>query len=243
MRSRTASPVASVLVLGSVVCFTLACASRITVPSLAPEEVASVRAAGNYPDENYRVEPGDTLNIRFPYHQEMDLPAVLVSPNGRATVGEFGEMSIAGLTIQQLTGLLVKRSSERLRDPEVVVTVSRFADKPIYVTGEVGKPGAIPYRSGLTPLQAVVASGGFLETARVDSVILVRNGPGGSYVARKLDLDEVVRAGIEEPVALAPHDIIFVPRTPIAEANLWVKQHVTDLIPFVRGFGAAASVP
>ncbi len=240
MRARTASPV---LVLVSLVCFTWACASPINVPALAPEEVASVRAAGNYPDDSYRVEPGDTLSIRFPYHPEMDLPAVQVSPNGRAMVGEFGEMSITGLTTQQLGGLLAKRSSERLRDPEVVVTVSRFADKPIYVAGEVGKPGAIPYRSGLTPLQAVVASGGFLETARVDSVILVRNGPGGTYVARKLDLDEVVRAGVEEPIALAPHDIIFVPRTPIAEANLWVKQHVTDLIPFVRGFGAAAAIP
>jgi hypothetical protein len=34
---------------------------------------------------------------------------------------------------------------------------------------------------------------------------------------------------------LAPHDVVYVPRTSISEANLWVKQHILDLFPFLKG--------
>jgi hypothetical protein len=33
---------------------------------------------------------------------------------------------------------------------------------------------------------------------------------------------------------LLPQDVVFVPRTGIANANVWVRQHITDLLPFLR---------
>ena len=47
-----------------------------------------------------------------------------------------------------------------------------------------------------------------------------------------MDLEQTIADGTREPLFLAPHDIIFVPRTRIANANLWVKQHIVDLLPF-----------
>jgi len=80
-----------------------------------------------------------------------------------------------------------------------------------------------------------MAAGGFLPTARLDSVILVRqNGGTEPLVTRKLDLGRVLHEGDPEQVALAPQDVIYVPRTGIANANVWVRQHVTDLFPFLR---------
>jgi protein involved in polysaccharide export with SLBB domain len=91
------------------------------------------------------------------------------------------------------------------------------------------------YRKGLTPLQAVMAAGGFLPTARLDSVVLVRqNGGPESLLARKVDLGRVVHKGEPEQVMLLPQDVVFVPRTGIANANVWVRQHITDLLPFLR---------
>jgi protein involved in polysaccharide export with SLBB domain len=84
-----------------------------------------------------------------------------------------------------------------------------------------------------------MAVGGFRDTARTDSVILIRTGSGdGEPMARTMNLGEVLAAGTREPLALAPHDVVFVPRTAIADANIWVRQHITDLIPFIRGLGA-----
>jgi hypothetical protein len=63
----------------------------------------------------------------------------------------------------------------------------------------------------------------------------------GEVITRKVNLEEVVKDGAKEQLYLAPNDIVFVPRSSIADANLWVRQHIVDLIPIFRGIGA--SVP
>jgi protein involved in polysaccharide export with SLBB domain len=157
---------------------------------------------------------------------------VNVEPDGKILATRVGSVPVIGLTTTELEQRLKTLTSDRLRDPEIVVTIRKFNEKTVFVGGEVGKPGAVAYRKGLTPLQAVIAAGGFLNTARVDSVILVRGADSDArYIARKLDLEQAIADGTREPLYLAPSDIVFVPRTPIANANLWVKQHLVDLLP------------
>jgi protein involved in polysaccharide export with SLBB domain len=218
------------------------CAVPINVPPLASEEIPQFAKAGNYPDKEYRIEPGDAIQIRYTYHPDMNLAdaaekgrGTVVRPDGKITAVMVGEIAVAGLTIAELEKLLVERTSDRLRNPEVVVTIASFAERNIYVAGEVGRPGTVPYRKGLSPLQAIVAAGGFLDTAQKDSVILVRTGGSeNNLISRKLNLAEAITDGVKEPVFLAPHDVVYVPKTSIAEADLWVKQHVTELFGFLR---------
>ena len=54
--------------------------------------------------------------------------------------------------------------------------LTKFAETNVYIGGEVGKPGMVHYRQGLTPIQAVSAAGGFLESASTDNVVLTRTG-------------------------------------------------------------------
>lgn len=212
-----------------------ACGGRIDVPQLTAQDRARLQAGTSEFHAVYRIAPGDTLQIRYPFHQELDQEA-LVQPDGRITATGIGPITVTGLTTVELEALLKERSSNRLRDPEVLVTIRTFADNPIFVGGEVGRPGMLTYRKGITALQAIIAAGGFRDTARIDSIILVRNGPtNGQFVARKLDLLRTISDGEEEPIQLAPNDVVFVPRTAIANANLWVRQHVTELFPFIRG--------
>jgi hypothetical protein len=73
-------------------------------------------------------------------------------------------------------------------------------------------------------------------------VILVRTGGSEKkFIARKLNLAQTTNDGVKEPVALAPHDVIFVPRTEVADANIWVRQHISDMIPLFRGVGVGAT--
>lgn len=212
--------------------FLWGCGAPINVPPIAPEEIALIEEAGNYPHTNYHIEPGDSVRIQYTFHPEMAQEDI-VRPDGKITALLAGELTVAGLTAPELEQLLVEGTSHRLRDPEVKVSISKFAERAVYVTGEVGKPGKIIYRKGLTPLQAVAEAGGFLESARADSVILVRPGQSEeNFISRKINLEEVVTDGTREPIHLAPHDVLVVPRTPIANANLWVRQHLTDMVPF-----------
>jgi protein involved in polysaccharide export with SLBB domain len=210
------------------------CSSNVAAPELAAEDIPRFVMAGNFPDHIYRMEPGDTLQIRYTYHPDMN-QEIVVLPDGKISAQLVGEIPVSGMTTRELEQLLVQKTSENLRDPEVVVSVSKFAERTVYIGGEVEKPGTIPYRKGLRPLQAIISAGGFRETARPDSVILVRTGGSETqFISRKLNLTDST-GGLEEPLVLAPHDVIFVPRSSIAEANLWVKQHITELIPFFKG--------
>jgi protein involved in polysaccharide export with SLBB domain len=211
-----------------------ACGSAISVKPVTTEDIPVLHNAGNFPDQGYRLEPGDTLFIRYPYHPEME-QEVTVEPDGTIMATRVGSVKVAGLRTSELEQLLKERTSDRLRNPEVVVSIRRYGEKQVYVGGEVGKPGPVIYRKGLTALQAVIGAGGFKDTARVDSVILVRAaGPDASYIARKLNLQRPLTKGDNELLFVAPHDIIFVPKTPIANADLWVSQHITQLFPFLR---------
>lgn len=241
----TTKPAKPVFWLSTVItCLSLiGCGRPITVPALTPDEAPRVEAAGNYPDRIYRIEPGDTLKIAYPFHEDMDQNEILVKPDGKINANQVGEIKASGLTTDEVSQLLVERTSDRLRNPEVVVSVFKFADKKIYIAGEVGKPGAVDYQKDLTPLQAIVAAGGFRETARVDSVILIRPVIDSEPMARKIDLASVLTDGSREWVRLAPHDVIFVPRTPIAEAGLWVKQNIIEVVPFFRGTGLSYGIP
>lgn len=218
------------------------CSSKpITVAPLAEVDMAEMNATANFPHEVYRLEPGDAIQIRYTHHPEMTQDDT-IRPDGKITAKLVGPIAVAGLTKDQLGKLLAKRTADHLKDPEVVVSVTRFSEKMIYVAGEVVRPGTILYRRGLTPLQAITASGGFRDTARYDSVILVRTGGSDKFIARKLNLEQTTNDGVKEPVALAPHDVIFVPRTQVADANIWVRQHITDMVPLFRGLGISIPV-
>jgi protein involved in polysaccharide export with SLBB domain len=142
---------------------------------------------------------------------------------------------VAGLTTEELRRRLVEATSAQLREPEVVVRIAKFGEKTVYVGGEVNKPGLVAYARGLTPLQAVIAAGGFRDTARLDSVVLVRaDRTRQDVMTRRLDMNAVLNSGAQEPLELAPSDLVYVPATGVAQANVWVRQHITDMLPFLR---------
>jgi protein involved in polysaccharide export with SLBB domain len=224
-----------VAVAGALMLGAAACGAPINVPLVTERDLPRLHEMANFPHRIYRVEGGDTLQIRYPFHAEMNQDAV-VQPDGRITVPEVGDVTVSGLTTREIEVRLVDKTSARLRRPEVSVSVIKFSEKTVYVGGEVGRPGVVSYRRGLTPLQAIMAVGGFRDTARLDSVILVRTGgEEEQFISRRLNLGETVTDGVKEPLYLAPHDVVYVPRTPIADANVWVRQHITELFPFFKG--------
>ena len=148
-----------ILLAGTMVAGATGCASTpITVPELKAEDVPAMTALGNYPDQIYKIEPGDTVLIRYVYHPEMKQEDV-VRPDGKITANLIGELIVSGMTVRELERTLAERTAEQLRNPEVVVSISKFAEKTVFVGGEVIRPGTMPYKKGLTPMQAVMASG------------------------------------------------------------------------------------
>jgi protein involved in polysaccharide export with SLBB domain len=100
----------------------------------------------------------------------------------------------------------------------------------VYVGGEVRQPRFVALSGSLTILQAVLEAGGFTDTAEPSSAILLRRLNHDKGIAAKIDLKKVISAEAED-LALTPSDIIFIPKSTIAEVNLFVEQYITKLIP------------
>jgi protein involved in polysaccharide export with SLBB domain len=213
----------------------VSCGAPINVQPLTSQDISSLQSAGKDADEKYIILPGDTLQIRYTFHPEMNQEAA-VQPDGKITVSMLGPIAVGGITTTRVGQLLAEKTSDQLRNPEVLVNITRFAERNVYVGGEVKKEGMVRYRKGLTPLQAIISAGGLTDAARADSVILVRRTGNSEEetISRKLNVVESVAEG-KEMIFLAPEDIVYVPKTSIAEANVWVRQHITDLLPFLKG--------
>jgi len=180
----------------------------------------------------YLIQPGDQLNIKFFYNPELN-EAVTVRPDGKISLQLIDEVQAAGLTPAQLDDLLTDRYSKELRKPTITVIVGSFSSQRVYVGGEVGRPGLIELTGGMTALQAVISAGGFKETADPEAAIIIRKGPDNQPVPVRVNLKSALGGGgPDAAVHLSPYDVVYVPKTWIAEANKFVKQYVEDLLLF-----------
>jgi protein involved in polysaccharide export with SLBB domain len=208
--------------------------STVMVAALAP-------APPPEPTSEYRIQSGDELHVRFTYQPELN-DQIPVRPDGRISLATTGQIIAVGLTPAELEKLVETKSSGRLRNPEVVVVVTKIAEQRVYVGGEVRKPGYVTLLPGMTPLQAVVQTGGFRETAKLDSVLLLTPGAGNKFTAARMDMEQVVEDGIPERVRLHPGDVVYVPPTWIADMDIVVDQYVRGLIPALPRVGVGYSL-
>jgi protein involved in polysaccharide export with SLBB domain len=218
------------------------CARRAPVAPLTTGDIAALQpASAPEPGPEYRIGQGDELHVRFLYQPDMN-EQIPVRPDGRISLASTGEITAVGMTPRELEALIVERSSTRLRNPEVTVVVTKLGEQRVYVGGEVARPGFVPLRPDMTPLQAVLQSGGFTRRAKLDSVLLMTPGGDGKFSAARVDMQQVVNAGIPERVRLHPNDVLFVPQTWVADMNDVVDMYVRGLIPTLPRVGVGASL-
>jgi protein involved in polysaccharide export with SLBB domain len=80
-------------------------------------------------------------------------------------------------------------------------------------------------------------SGGFQNTARVRKVVLLRRRPtDGKVLMRTIDVDGALNGAAGMDMRVLPGDVVFVPRSTIAEVDRIVQQYVTNALPFTMNY-------
>lgn len=180
----------------------------------------------------YRIVPYDQINVRFPYHPEQDPKTmILVQPDGNINLDAVGTIKAAGLTPDELGSVIVEKVANRLRDPQVAVTVAQYAPRKVFVGGEVNQPGPVLIQEGMTPLQAIFDRGGFKDTAQRDGVVLIRDAGSESPQIGRIDLFTSLENGKPEVITLLTNDMIYVPMSGIGRVNTWIRQHLREILP------------
>jgi len=211
------------------------CAPVVKNPT--PITNAGIQKTYSYTEQEYRIQVGDQLDVKFFYNSELN-EQVTVRPDGRISLQLVHEIMVAGLTPSELTDLLTKKYAPELKKPEIAVIVRSFGAQKIYVDGEVTKPGMVPLMGFMTVLQAISQAGGMKDSARTSEVVIIRQGEDHNPIVARVNLDKAIDGtDMSQDITLSPFDIVFVPKTTIANVDVWVDQYVRKNLPIYLSFG------
>ncbi len=182
-------------------------------------------------DSSYRIQPGDQLAIDFYLNSEFN-DNVSVQPDGRIVLRLVGPVQAAGLSSSQLSAEINQAYSKELKNPSATVHVQNMPSRQVFVEGQVNHPGAFALQPGMTASQAIASAGGQTDEAQLANVVLIRRDACGRADGSKIDLASATNTPDKgDDVMLMPHDTIVVPRSRIANMDLWVKQYIRDMLP------------
>ncbi len=201
---------------------------------------------------DYVVEPPDLITVEVleanpgrPIQGER-----LVRPDGKITLGWYGEVYVAGLTTNEIKEKIILHLRKYIRDevlglieqdPEtgqeikipprdsnrVFVDVTSYNSKVYYVQGDVAAPGKLPITGNETVLDAINYAGGLIPTAAPQNIRLVRPAPPGACCQQVLpvNLAAIISAG--DPTTnyqIMPGDRLVVYRDPIVRTTIFIDR-------------------
>jgi polysaccharide biosynthesis/export protein len=131
----------------------------------------------------YSLGAGDQVRI-ITFGEETLTGEFRVNDSGNVALPLAGAVRAAGLTSGQLEAAVASalRGANLVRNPSVAVEV--IAYRPIYVLGEVNKPGQYPYQPGMTVVTAAAVAGGFTYRAVEGYAAIVRTIEGKAVEGR-----------------------------------------------------------
>ncbi len=177
----------------------------------------------------------------------------LVRPDGKVSLGFYGDVYLAGLTIPEakekvilhlrkyinddILGLYVEDENDpdskgpKEIDPRdsdrVFVDVAAYNSKYYYIQGDVAVPGRLPITGNETVLDAINFAGGLIPTAAPQNIRLVRPAPPGACCEQALPVNLAAIISGGDPTTnyqLFPGDRIVVYRDPIVRTTIFIDR-------------------
>ncbi|MEO1681223.1 MAG: polysaccharide biosynthesis/export family protein [Pseudomonadota bacterium] len=204
----------------------LAAVLAVTLAGLAPaaaQETALAARADAAPAQtsdagsgsaaaSYRLGPGELISLRVVVWDSVELSFVdleaisgtyTIGPDGAVMLPILGTVSAAGTTTSVLAETVagsLKALTGLSEAPSVAIGIERY--RPVFVLGDVARPGEYPYRPGMRAVQLLALSGGFFRLTDEIGSGLLREGIRVSGTLRELRVD-MVTARIREARLLA----------------------------------------
>jgi len=170
-----------------------------------PSTFAPVDSIPVTPD--YVVGPGDEILIRAWGQVDIDYRAV-VDRNGLINIPRVGNVNVAGIRYQELSGYLRTAIGRIFRNFQLNVTLGQLRSIQIFVVGHARRPGSYTVSSLSTLVNAVFASGGPSPKGSMRRIQLKR----ADRTVTEFDLYDLLLKGDKSKDAqLLPGDVIYIP--------------------------------
>ncbi|MBI3777592.1 MAG: polysaccharide biosynthesis/export family protein [Gammaproteobacteria bacterium] len=168
----------------------------------------------SYVEGDYRIGVDDRLQITVWHNPELSV-VVPVRPDGKISVPLIGDVEAGGNTPTQVAAIVKNKLTAYIRDPNVTVILTELRSHEflsrIRVTGAVRTPRSMPYRQGMTVLDAVLEAGGVNDFSSPRRTKLYRKGKNKTEIF-DIDLADILTKGkLDTNLELRPGDVVTVP--------------------------------
>ena len=190
----------------------------------------------------YRVQSPDELLIQAPRIPEINNEKVTVRPDGKITLNLLGDVLVADMTPaeigKKLRQLALKYYEKDAAD--VLVQVSQFKSKVVYVFGQVDEPGIKPF-TGRDTLLDMLGQARLNENAWPQKIVIVRpNEDPNIHQKVTVDVKLMWQTGdVKDNFMLEEGDVIYVPPSPLAQANTTFNRLLSPLTGTLELLGTA----
>lgn len=167
----------------------------------------------------------------------------LVRPDGRVSLGIYGEVYVAGMTLAEVRSAVTQHlAANGVQDPKVAVDVSTYNSKNYYIISDGGGFGEQvvkqPYTGNETVLDAIAQINGLSEVSS-KKIWIARPAPSDSTTAQILEVEweDITALGqTATNYQLLPGDRIYIQADHMQALNNKIEKIVA---PFERLAGAA----
>jgi polysaccharide export outer membrane protein len=183
-------------------------------PAMIPEPVDQAGLYGPGSTASYLIGADDKVQVSVWRNPELSV-VVPVRPDGMISVPLIGDVQAGGMTPTDVGKAIEQKLSAYVRDPHVAVIVTELRSHEylsrVRVTGAVRTPKSMPYRQGMTVLDAVLEAGGINEFASANRTKLYRRVKDKTEVV-DVELGAILNKGdLETNALLRPGDVVTVP--------------------------------
>jgi len=226
----------------------------ISVDGMSIPELRQILADGLRTGPEQKISEGDQVVVRVYRNDDLTITTIVPS-SGRVNLPLVGEVELVGLTVeaanqavaQKLLPYIVRPSVSttilksasglpgRITDPHVSVEVMVFGGHKILVLGEVQRPGVYVNEGGSRLLEIVARAGGPTKDAKMKNVALIRPATETAPPRTALvDLQRaIMNADMDQNPPVQRGDVIYVPRSTIANVALFFERVYAIVRPFV----------
>lgn len=123
-----------------------------------PAEAKAVEAA-------YLLGPADQLSVHVVDLDDISDKPVRIDPNGYLELPLVGRIRAAGLTVEQLRGVLAGQAAKYIDSPQITINVLEYRSQPVSILGEVNNPGLHQLQGPTRLLEVISLAGGLKPDA------------------------------------------------------------------------------
>jgi polysaccharide biosynthesis/export protein len=164
--------------------------------------------------DTYYIGVDDMLQINVWKNPDISV-TVPVRPDGKISVPLVGDVVAGGKEPMVVAREIKKALAKYIREPQVAVILTQLNSHEfisrVRITGAVNTPSSIPFRQGMTVLDAMLQAGGVNDFAAANSARLYRK-EGRITAEYDVYLQDILNSGeLETNYMLLPGDILTVP--------------------------------